>query len=442
MADTDITKATATTETASKMEGTASENEYGSSNTNDYSQNITDQYTQFVQDYDAATEAAVQNATSQLERIRAVGERTAEENAQMAKQDSEELRRTRRAMEQNEGNRQRIGESQYGVAENAYDQQMAVIESVKNKLRTDTARQVADLRAQGDYASANAALETAQAQFRQLYEEGLRVSGNLRSNYEYQTELQREDEAIAREQDSEELDWKRSMGEFMLKHGVMPTDEILAALGIDSSAAQLYINAVSSGYYSGGSGSGSSGGTTYKSSQEILDDLTGDLPDLSDENEEPDGLPFGLYSDYNKDIAERALAKAAAGDLVSAWGILTDNAAYLSEANYGLLVERAAEKYDTYIDNYYKGYTGGGSANNYGAGTYPIAGSSSSSSGSSSSTSKSSGTSSKSSTSGSSSGSTSTIVKPSASKTTTTTTTTTTGTGGGGGGGKVLATTR
>lgn len=267
MADTDITKATATTETASKMEGTASENEYGSSNTNDYSQNITDQYAQFVQDYDAATEAAVQNATSQLERIRAVGERTAEENAQLAKQDSEELRRTRRAMEQNEGNRQRIGESQYGVAENAYDQQMAVIESVKNKLRTDTARQVADLRAQGDYASANAALETAQAQFRQLYEEGLRVSGNLRSNYEYQTELQREDEAIAREQDSEELDWKRSMGEFMLKHGVMPTDEILAALGIDSSAAQLYINAVSSGYYSGGSsGSSRSSGSSSSSS--------------------------------------------------------------------------------------------------------------------------------------------------------------------------------
>lgn len=347
MADTSKVEASKDTQ-AVEIQGASSNNAYGDSNTKDYSQSITDQYTQFVKDHNTSTDDTVETGTSRLNQIQEAGERATEASAQQAQRDSNELRQTRKAMEKNEGNRQRIGESQYGVAENAYDQQMSVINGVRDKLRTDVARQVADLRARGDYESANAALETAQAQFRQLYEEGLRIGGNLRSNYEYQTGLQREDAEIQREQDNADTDWKRTMGEFMLKHGVTPSDDILGALGIDSSAANLYIKAVSGGssggYSSGGGSSGSSsGGSSKKSGDTGTLDLDLNTGGSADATTKSDGgystLPFGQYSNYNSSMANTAMNMAKNGDLNGAWSYLTSNAAFFSEANYGSLLE-------------------------------------------------------------------------------------------------------
>lgn len=353
----------------SQVQGAESENAYGGSNTKDYSDSITAQYNQFVQEQNEKTEAAVQNATDRLNQIQAAGDRAAEVSADLARQDSNEIRQTRKAMERNEGNRQGIGESQYGVAENAYDQQMAVIEGVKQKLRTDVARQVSDLRAKGDFAQANAMLETAQAQFRQLYEEGLRVGGNLRGNYEYQTQLQREDAAIQREQDNADLDWKRTMGEFMLKHGVTPSEDLLSALGIDSSAANLYINAVTGGYYGSGGGGGGSGSGSTPDIKSIQDEYWGDdgnPPFIADDDDDDS-------DSYNSAIADNAISMAQRGDINGAWTYLTQNAAYLTEEQYGALLDTTLDKYYTHLGNYYTGsyydrYAGGGATNNWGIG--------------------------------------------------------------------------
>lgn len=324
-----------------------STNGYGAENTRDYTQEITAQYEKVAQDRAAQTEQAVQTATENLSEIAAAGDRAAAESAKQARADTVAIRETESAIEQNNGNRQMIGHSQYGVAENSYDQQMAAIEGYRQQLQTDISRQVSDLKAQGKYEDANAALQAAQEKFKQIYADQLRLDSNLRGNYEYQTGLRREDEAIQREeaaiqraQSEADKAWNRELGEFMLKHNIIPGDNILAAMGLDSNSAKLYMQALNPVRVSAG------GGTKKKTTTPTTPSAPASAPDPTPE--------FGSVSAYDNGIASQIYAMAKNGNLDGAKNLLNNSYMYFSEKNFKLVGDQATKKYYQTAEQYSK----------------------------------------------------------------------------------------
>ena len=320
-----------------------STNGYGAENTKDYTQEITAQYEKVAQDRAAQTAQTVHNATENLGEIAAAGDRAAAESAKLARADAAAIRETESAIEQNNGNRQMIGHSQYGVAENSYDQQMAAIESYRQQLQTDISRQVSDLKAQGKYEDANAALQAAQEKFKQIYADQLRLDSNLRGNYEYQTGLRREDEAIQREeaaiqraQSEADKAWNRELGEFMLKHNIIPGDNILAAMGLDSNSAKLYMQALNPVTVSSGKKKKATTPTT---------------PSAPASDATPE---FGSVSAYDNGIASQIYAMAKNGNLDGAKNLLNNSYMYFSEKNFKLVGDQATKKYYQTAEQYSK----------------------------------------------------------------------------------------
>ena len=323
-----------------KLSGTASTNPYGASNTDSYTEAITRQYADAVAENQKATDANVASGQENLNLISKAGDAAYQDTFNAVKQDYKDAKAVQSGIEQNNGNRQGIGSSQYGVAENTYDVQKASIEAARAQLQKDVSRQVADLKAQGEYAKADAALQAAQQQFQQMYADALRVDTNLRSNYEYQTGLQREDESIQREQDQNEITWLRKMGEALMAKGVTPPDNMLNAMGIDSAAAANYINAVVGVYgsYSGGSSGGSSG--SGKTSD------TDDTDNTPEQTTGGGGSVWGTVSAYNNHYAQQVLTMAKAGNITGAMNWLGSKAAYFSAANAKSLSDIAYKYYN------------------------------------------------------------------------------------------------
>ena len=343
-----------------KLSGTPTENPYGASNTDSYAEAITKQYADAVAESQKATDANVASGQENLDAISQRGDTAYQETFNAVKQDYKDAKAVQSGIEQNNGNRQQIGQSQYGIAENSYDQQRASIEAARAQLEKDVARQVADLKAQGEYAKADAALQAAQQRFQQLYADALRVDTNLRSNYEYQTGLQREDAAIQREQDNSDTAWLRKMGEALMAKGVTPPDNMLAAMSIDSSAAQQYINAVV-GAYAGYVGGGGGGGGRQSGS-----------PSGSPSDDTPVGTPTPTPTKtpttqtnstgytggkaYSNAVASQVYSLAASGNWSKAQSVLGEAyaAGQFSPQNYQTVYNMAQKKYFNYVNSKYK----------------------------------------------------------------------------------------
>jgi hypothetical protein len=319
-----------------KLSGTASTNAYGDTDTQSYEDTIKDQYSDMLSQRDNAADAAISAAESGLDIVEKAGNKQYESLLSQAQRDRAEAKATKSAIEQANGNRQKIGSSQYDTADQSYDQQRAAIYQARAKLQKDTARQLSDLQAQGEYEKADALLASRQQELQQIYEDALRADTNLRSNYEYQVGLQREDEEIAREQDETDKSWLRSIGEMFLQKGVMPTDSSLEAMGIDKDTAQLYINALGygSGYSSGSSSSGSSK-SSGSSGTTKTEDTTGDTSS---------SLSFGSISSYSNSIAQKVYTLASAGNLTGAMNLLGSKTDYFSASNFGVVEDTAKKK--------------------------------------------------------------------------------------------------
>lgn len=156
------------------------------------------------------------------------------------------------------GDRGGIGEAQYDlIMANAAKNRLAVNQA-QTKLSTDTARQIADLRAQGEFKKADQLLELTQtylSQLMQLEQWGLEYAlsatqfnaqmqqwmaefelsvGELMGNYKGLPTLG------AQKADESKL---ASAGEALLGAGVMPSESQLAAMGMTRQQAQDYITA-------------------------------------------------------------------------------------------------------------------------------------------------------------------------------------------------------
>lgn len=240
--------------------------EYSGANTRDHNLEIVNQYRDTVDEYNATSDSAVKDGVKELQALEAASNNAYAQAEQAAARDYKELLETRSGVEKNNGNRQRIGESQFGQPEAAYGNALDSVRAAQAQMTRDVARQVSDLRAQGEYQKANAALQAAQNYLTNQYAEALRRDTNLRSNYEYQTSIQREDAAIEREQSATDKAWLREMGMTLLQQGIMPDSTMLEAMGISSATAKSVVNRAKMSRYSGGGG-GSGSKRTGKSKQ-------------------------------------------------------------------------------------------------------------------------------------------------------------------------------
>lgn len=315
---------------------------YSGDNVKDYAQSITDQYGKLVKDQNTSVDAAVKAAESHLGSVSSAGSDVAKRNLQQAQTDLQEAYRTRDGIEQNNGNRQQIGHTQYGQNEISYDQQRANIAAQQAQLEKDITRQVADLRSQGEYEKADAALQSAQQQFQQLYTDALRRDTNLRGNYEYITGLQREDQKIQRDQETADKEFAQKMGELMMSKGIMPEDSMLTAMGIDQATAQLYINAVKNAMYGSGGSGGSSGRRSGSGkSSGGTPEYDGGTPQ---EQATGDTSGWGSISAYNNHYASQVLLMASKGNLDGAKNWLNSKQDYFSAANAKSLWDMAQKK--------------------------------------------------------------------------------------------------
>lgn len=180
------------------------------------------------------------------------------------------------------GDKGGIGQAQYDSIMNTAAQNRLQVNSAQTKLSTDTARQIADLRAQGEFEKADALLTLSQNYLSQLMSlEQWALEYNLsvdqfnasleqwKAQYEMQvseiTGTFRGSPTLSATQ--VERSTLASAGEALLKMGIMPSADQLAAVGLTDQQAKSYIAAAklqasakgsSSGKSSGGSSSGSS----------------------------------------------------------------------------------------------------------------------------------------------------------------------------------------
>lgn len=157
-----------------------------------------------------------------------------------------------------QGNRGGLGAAQLNSIANTGAKNREAIAAEQRKLATDTARQLADLRARGKYTEADELLSSAQARLSALYEEQVRLQ----------------------EEQNTRRDILANLGNQFMQSGVMPSQDMLDAMGIDAAAVQAYIdrvNAPSAGNSSGSSGRGSNGGT-YVYKDEPIEDEPVNIP--------------------------------------------------------------------------------------------------------------------------------------------------------------------
>lgn len=120
------------------------------------------------------------------------------------------------------GDRGGIGSAKMASIGNTGAKNREAIAAQQRQLATDTARQIADLRAQGKFQEANLLLQNSQQKLSALYDEQVR----LQQMQEQQNEI------------------LSSLGMQYLSAGVMPSDDMLSAMGIDRATAQRYINLI------------------------------------------------------------------------------------------------------------------------------------------------------------------------------------------------------
>lgn len=196
------------------------------------------------------------------------------------------------------GDRGGIGAAQYDSIMNTAAQNRLSVNSAQTKLATDTARQIADLRAQGEYEKADALLQLSQQYLSQLMsleqwsmdynlsvaqfnsslqqwekEYDLKVA-DLLGSYNGTPTLSAQQFAFNQQQYQDELTASQdqklaSAGETLMAAGIMPSASQLKAMGMTQNDAQNYITALKVQQASKASKSSGSGGSSKTGASDI-----------------------------------------------------------------------------------------------------------------------------------------------------------------------------
>lgn len=173
------------------------------------------------------------------------------------------------------GDKGGIGAAQYASIQNTAAKNRLTVNQSQTKLATDTARQIADLRAQGEFQKADSLLEISQTYLTQLmqlqqwalsYNMSVDEFNNEVDRWKYNYEMQvaeltgtyrGEKTYAAKKAEEGKL---ADAGAALLDAGLMPSSAQLSAMGMTKSQAQSYINAIKAATAVKSSGSGSGWG--------------------------------------------------------------------------------------------------------------------------------------------------------------------------------------
>lgn len=169
------------------------------------------------------------------------------------------------------GDKGGIGQAQYNAIMNTAAQNRLQVSQAQTQLATDTARQIADLRAQGEFEKADALLELSQTYLSQLMsleqwsmEFGLSVAQFNASLQQWQMEFEMAKADLTGYYEGKPtLAYQKNLadqGWTMLSAGMPPTESQLAAMGLTGEQAQSYITAQKLAAQQKGSGGGGGGG--------------------------------------------------------------------------------------------------------------------------------------------------------------------------------------
>lgn len=187
------------------------------------------------------------------------------------------------------GDRGGIGRAQYNEIQSAALQNRQAINAAQTKLTTDTARQIADLRAQGEFEKADNLLKLTQQKLSQLMsleQWGAQYAMSQEQMRQSLEQWQKEydlnkanvtgyftDGTPTRAATESAREAAAGIASALLEAGIMPNDEQLKALGMTSGQAQSYITAkqlqtaAKSSSRRGRSRGGGGGSTSSSSSQ-------------------------------------------------------------------------------------------------------------------------------------------------------------------------------
>lgn len=154
------------------------------------------------------------------------------------------------------GDKGGIGQVQYGQIQNAAATNRLTVNKTQTKLATDTARQIADLRAQGEFEKADAVLTLTQNYLSQLFQLGQWAAEynlsidqfNASLNQwamEYEmgmAELGMAEEQWAWQVKQTENETLSAAGWAILEAGIMPSESQLAAMGMTPQQATDFLN--------------------------------------------------------------------------------------------------------------------------------------------------------------------------------------------------------
>lgn len=241
-----------------------------------YGSNADAQRAQLEQWKQQATQAAqakidynVSTNTKELERALAEAQPQFQEQAESVARDERQAMDNSALYAELRGDRGGIGQSQYNEIQAAAAQNRLAVQQAQTKLSTDTARQIEDLRAQGEFAKADAALQISQQYLQQLMSleqwaaeydlSAAQFEASLQQwEAEYQISMQKLQSSIAQNNASLSYDYAAltqnrdtaassqlaSMGKALMQAGIMPTGSQLAAMGITEEQARQYVMTV------------------------------------------------------------------------------------------------------------------------------------------------------------------------------------------------------
>ena len=204
---------------------------------------------------------SVNQGVTELERALADAQPQFKEQQESVTRDEMQSRDNAALYAEARGDKGGIGEEQYSSIMNTAAQNRLAVQQAQTKLATDTQRQIADLRAQGEFDKADAALEVCQQYLSQLmsleqwaFDAGMSVEqfkvsldqwlAKFQTDMaQYQTELNKWAVQFDYGVQQDANNQLASAGEVLLAQGIMPSSSQLAAMRMTTEQAQAYVEA-------------------------------------------------------------------------------------------------------------------------------------------------------------------------------------------------------
>lgn len=261
---------------------------YPSQSPNRFNENdIKALYEAMQQQQQSQIDYSVQQAVQELQRAQEDAQKGFESQRNQVNIDEAQARDAEVLYAAARGDRGGITARQYNSISNTAARNRAAISDAQQKLSTDTARQIADLRAQGEFEKADALLQIAQQQLAQLWElqqynDNLMMNeqqlamqesaltgsygGQLTldaqlANRDWAFQLDKYNQEFQYQTQQTEREWAYELAMQSIQAGIVPDASTLSAAGLSqdmaNQLASAYKTALSAKSSSGGGGGGS-----------------------------------------------------------------------------------------------------------------------------------------------------------------------------------------